>query len=359
MSIDNLKNILIVRGAFGDMYEPAWFRALIDLGHKVNLFDCHLKISSNIFGRIQRRILWGPDINKIRRDLIDYVKDNRPEFTLLYQGHYFDKKTVNKLSNYTFVVGYHNDNPFGAGKYLMRYRHLHKALEAYDGFHVYRPSNVNDILSAGVKNVSVLMPGFMPWMDYPRADDINHLKCEVLFAGHCEKDMRVDCFEKLVNSKINLKVYGDRISWRNSIKADLLVKLGSISHITGDDYRLAISNADICLCFFSKVNIDVYTRRVFEITACKCFLLCERTPEMVNIFPEGEAAEYFDSPEEMLEKVIFYLNNPDLRKKIAATGYQIAHSFRHDIYSRMIKWVEDISRWKADKLLNNSSEFTK
>ena len=341
--------ILIVRGAFGDMYEPAWFRALTELGHEVCLFDCHAKTGSGLLGRIERRILAGPSINKLRLELISVINNFRPEVTLLYQGHYIDLDTVNKISNQTLVVGYHNDNPFGVTKNMLRYRHLKKALSGYHGFHVYRPSNLSDLMNAGISNAAVLMPAFMPWMDYPRTlndKEYSLFACDVLFAGHCEADFRVDCFYELIKSSIHLKVYGDPISWKKNVPSKLLFKLGKIGHILGDDYRNAIAGAKITLCFFSKKNNDVYTRRVFEITACGGFLLCERTKEMNEIFPEGIAADYFSSAEELLRKVNFYLKNPEIREQIARRGYEIAIQNGHDLHTRLKGWLCDVSEWR-------------
>jgi len=341
--------VLIVRGAFGEMYEPAWYRALRDLGIRVEIFDCHEKTPKNIFGRLQRRFLWGPSIEKLREDLINHIEKYRPEIVLLYQGHYIDSETVKKISEFSFVTGYHNDNPYGEGAKMLRYRHFHKAISSYDAFHVYRPSNISQIKKAGIKRVSVLMPGFMPWIDYPRklnTKEIKIFESEVLFIGHCENDQRNQCLLELLNNRLKLKIFGDSNSWKEFGDKKLLIKVPKIIHLTGDNYRKAISAAKINLCFFSKKNKDVYTRRVFEITACAGFLLCERTPEMLELFPEGIAAEYFDNSEELLEKTKFYLKNFNLRKKIANQGFKLVHQNKHDIYSRMIDWLKDIEKWQ-------------
>jgi hypothetical protein len=346
-----MAKILIIQGAFGDQYEPAWMRALNHLGHDVSIFNCHDHTSKGLVGRIERRVLIGIGINKIQNDIIRAVIKFSPDIILLYQGHYILKKTIIKLKKYSFIVGYHNDNPFTNKSDSFRYRHLLKALPAYQGFHVYRPSNINDLKNNGVSNVSVLMPAFLPWIDFPRklsVNEINSLSCDVFYAGHCENDIRVKCFAKLINSGINLRIFGDPISWKRNLPPDLLARVGKISHIIGDDYRKAISAAKICLCFFSKANQDIYTRRVFEITACGGFLLCERTDEMMELFPEGIAADYFSSPEELMAKISFYLKNPELRNKISKTGLEVVNLQGHDIHSRMRSWINEVLSWKAN-----------
>ena len=47
--------------------------------------------------------------------------------------------------------------------------------------------------------------------------------------------------------------------------------------------------------------------RTFEIPASKGFMLHEKSEEVMDFFEEGKEAEYFSSPEEVLDKLKFYL----------------------------------------------------
>lgn len=346
------KSVLIVRGAFGDMYEPAWLRALNELGCAAEMFDCHEFTSPGVLGRIERRVLAGPGIIRMRRSLIKRVRERAPDIVLLYQGHYIDRQTLETLSRHSFVVGYHNDDPFGPGSRMFRYRHFHRALRAYGGFHVYRAVNVGEALAAGVPHAGVLMSGFIPWLDYPRAlsqAQRSNLEADLFFAGHCEPDQRGACLEAAAEAGLTMRIYGDPMSWRMHAPAALNTRLGTVRHIVGEDYRRAICAARVSLCFFSKKNRDEYTRRVFEITACGGFLLAERTPTMLELFPEGSSAEYFSSPAEFVEKARFYRDNPTARRQIAERGYARVHAEGHDLLNRMRQWLADVERWRDDR----------
>ena len=131
-----IQSVLIARGGFGEIYEPAWVRALRELGVKAELFDAHALTLPGLAGRLERRLLWGPGIHRINQRLIEQVKTQRPDLLLLYQGHYYPAATIEQLRELTFVVGCHNDDPFGDRKSLLRYRHLLPALPYYHGFHV-------------------------------------------------------------------------------------------------------------------------------------------------------------------------------------------------------------------------------
>lgn len=62
--------------------------------------------------------------------------------------------------------------------------------------------------------------------------------------------------------------------------------------------------------------------RTFEVPACRGFMLSTRTTEQKNFFKEGKEADYFSTPEELKQKIDFYLKNDELRLKIAEAGYQ-------------------------------------
>jgi spore maturation protein CgeB len=339
------------------MYEPSWLRALREIGCDAEMFDCHAYTLPGLAGRMERRLLAGPGVLRLRRQLIRKVQDMRPDIVLLYQGHYIDLSTVQRLVSYSFVVGYHNDDPFGAQSNKLRYRHLRKALPAYHGYHVYRPVNVQEAINAGVRRVGLLMPAFVPWTDYPRTlspERKEELGADVFFAGHCEPDARGACLLAAINAGLKVRIHGDQTSWRMFAPAELLSRIGRIRHITGERYREAISAARIAVCFLSKWNRDQYTRRVFEITACGGFLLCERTAAMVELFAEGDSAEYFSSQEEFIDKARFYVSHEESRKRIAARGLEQVRTGGHDLLSRMRQWLAEIDEWRQE--LNDATK---
>jgi len=332
------------------MYEPAWLRALNEVGVQTSMFDCHAKTLPGILGRIERRVLVGPGIRKLRSELIEQVRSEKPDVVLLYQGHYIDHDTLQTIKVCSHVTGYHNDDPFGPGRSMRRYVNFHASLGQYDSFHVYRPQNLDDVRQAGVQDCAVLMPAFMPWIDSPPVLDPasqSRYASDVFFAGHFEKDLREDCLMRAVNAGLKVRVHGDPVSWHRQASPALMKTLGPIQPVQGLAYRQSIAAAAIALCFFSKKNRDQYTRRVFEITATGGFLLSERTPAMLEMFPEGQSAEYFDSPDEFIDKVRHYVQHPELRERIARNGREQAIRCRHDLHSRMLEWLKNVEQWST------------
>ncbi|MEO5334080.1 MAG: glycosyltransferase [Magnetococcus sp. YQC-5] len=343
-----IRSVLIARGAFGDIYEPAWVRALRELGVDAHLFDAHSLTGPGLLGRVERRLLWGPGIVRIQRALETRLRQLRPQVLLLYQGHYYPAEVVQRLRALTFVTGCHNDDPFGTRGGLLRYRHLLPALPHYQGYHVYRPVNVAEALAYGIPRVDVMPPYFIPWLDYPRQltqEQQSRFDADLIFAGHAEPDDRMACITAAVRRGYRFRVYGGEREWRKTLPKEIFRQVGKTIHLDLEHYRQALCSARIGVCFLSKWNRDIYTRRVFEIPACGVFLLSERTPWLTEMFREGHDAEFFSSPEEFVDKAGYYLQHTQKREQIALAGYQRVWATGQDIHARLRCWLEQVTSW--------------
>jgi spore maturation protein CgeB len=64
-------------------------------------------------------------------------------------------------------------------------------------------------------------------------------------------------------------------------------------------------------------------------------MLCEYSDEMSRLFVENREVVFFRNKYELLEKIVFYLNNPDLRNEIAKNGYEKVQSYKHEVNDRI------------------------
>jgi len=347
--VNPIRSVIIARSAFGDQYEPAWDRALGELGVNSRIFETHAFLPG-LWGRVQERLLWGPGVARAGRALVAETERDRPDVVLLYHGHHFGPAVLERLRPLAFVTGYHNDDPTGPRRGMLRYRLLLKALPRYHGYHVYRDCNVPEFLAAGVPRVKVLPACYLPWIDRPRelsAEEARAWGSDVLFAGHAEPDGRAECLAVAARAGLAVRVHGDPRYWRPAGPPDAPPGLRLLPAIYGEEYRLALRAAKVCACFFSKWNRDQVTRRAFEIPACGAFLLAERTPAMQALYEEGKEAEYFASPGEFADKARFYATHDDARRRVAEAGCRRAAASGYDIHSRMRQWLADVAAWRA------------
>lgn len=97
--------------------------------------------------------------------------------------------------------------------------------------------------------------------------------------------------------------------------------------VYGDFYAAAVTASRISLGLLRErppgaVSDDLTTTRTFEIPACGGFLLHARTAELADYYEEGREVACFGSPEELVEKVRYYLVHESERARIAQAGHR-------------------------------------
>lgn len=78
------------------------------------------------------------------------------------------------------------------------------------------------------------------------------------------------------------------------------------------------------------------TQRIYEILGCGGFLLTNNTPEVNRLFKANQDLAVSSSPEETVQLVRYYLDNPEQRKLIQTQGQQ---SVDHHTYSYRAEYI--------------------
>lgn len=95
----------------------------------------------------------------------------------------------------------------------------------------------------------------------------------------------------------------------------------------------------------TRINIHVNNKggngsdRIFKVIGSGSFLLCEYSEDIPKLFTVGEDLDVFHTKEEMDEKIKFYLENPEIREKIAKQGEKTVR----EKYTRK-QWAEFICK---------------
>ena len=324
-------------------YEESAARALEQLGVNVIRIVSGEASWSGVVGRFQRLTGIGPGVERLNQKLLVGVEKTKPDITLVYNCRHLTSSTLRRLAKTTFLAGYTNDNPFGAFSWRPSWRKMRRAIPYYDAWHVYRQSNVDDFQTAGAKRVNILMSYYLPWdITKEVLRSRKSFTYDVVFVGHGESDGRSKYVCALLDAGIRLRIYGYAKHWHRCLRRRDLARLPDIKPVWDSEYRDLIRKSKICLVFLSGGNRDEYTRRCFEIPSWGGFMLAERTPTLRRLYEEGREAEYFGSPDELVEKCRAYLAHDDAREAIAMCGQKKCLGGGHDIVSRMKQWLVDI-----------------
>jgi spore maturation protein CgeB len=210
-----------------------------------------------------------------------------------------------------------------------------EALSLYDAFLTTKSYNVEELRQAGCPRVLFAGNGYDPQAFRPvpaSSADRTRLGGDVGFIGSYERE-RAETMAKLAAQGIKVRVWGN--GWEQARVAHPNLTLeGRPLH--GDDFAIACNAFKINLGFLRKLNRDQQTTRSVEVPACGGFMLAERTPEHLDLFIEGQEAEFFSSVEELAAKCRTYLADDVGRETIAKRGHQRCLTSGYSNASRLL-----------------------
>lgn len=147
---------------------------------------------------------------------------------------------------------------------------------------------------------------------------------DVLYVGNHTPHKQVWLSRLLeLNPALRLGIVGTQ--WKEQ-KKRLCIDLSSmLGEIRGLGLAKLIQSARINVSLHSGKGYsgweDLVSTRTFEIPACKGFMLHIDNPEVRGLFDVGEDIDVFTSPEELNEKIKFYLARPELRRSMAQHAF--------------------------------------
>jgi len=339
--------------------EKGLYDAFVSLGHDVKKFD-FLEFFQGKMGYYQRVFPFpGLAFWKLNRAFLQRVYDTDPDVVIIWNGTHVLPRTLRQIQSWgSVVVLYSNDDPFGALAWPHRsWKHYFfwiwylKCVKDADVTFVNRRVNVKEAVTLGARNVYLLRSYFIPDLHCPvelSALDKERFACDVVFAGHYENDGRLEYLRALVQAGVHVRLFGGGY-WTKTTLGGLSSYFGEVLPAHDEDYVKALCGAKICLCFLSKMNRDIYTRRCFEIPACGRLLLSERTDDLQEMFVEGKEAVFFSSKEELVEKAQWLLRHPKEIDRIAEAGRKRVWADSHDVVSRARQALQFIQKDVKDK----------
>ena len=173
--------------------------------------------------------------------------------------------------------------------------------------------------AAGVKAVLAYF-GFSP--DYYEIEifdntDTEIYGCEVLILGTCylhNIPNRVQIAQTIINEGIDLKIFGN--GWENS-GIDKRY-LGGM--LTPPKISKAIYGARIVINDFYMKGDKYINLRFFEVLGMGRLCMCYRQEGVSSFFPDKKMVVYWDTLDDLVKQIKFYLANDKAREEIALAG---------------------------------------
>jgi spore maturation protein CgeB len=270
------------------------------------------------------------------------LKDLEPEqadLVLVLKGQHVMPQTIERLREASLgpVVNYYPDDPF-SGHFSSRLTYGLASLAAYDACLTFAHHLMPKYRDAGVRTVAYLPFAADPGLHRPpQASGLPEF--DVVFVGNLDSPERVRWLEALTDYR--LAVFGERTR-KEVPRHSPLRRASFFPPVYGADLAHALSRSAISTNILRHQNRFSHNMRSYESLACGAFTLSQRSPELIELFREGEEVVFFETIDELREQVAYWLPRDVERSRIAQAGLRRAQSETYAERARTILHVLDL-----------------
>jgi spore maturation protein CgeB len=267
-------------------------------------------------------------VNRLNEQIILQSEAFRPDIVFFIQARYVKAETIRELNQRSATFVYMNDDMFNPANQT---RTFHQAIREFQYVFTTKTYNVEEFKAAGAGRVAYFPNAYDPVIHYPAvptAEELRWYYGDIGFIGTFRRE-RADFLAEVANDlqQHTLNVWGG--GWHKMSRPYFprarwvsLRRRVRGAELWCADMGKAIQSNKIMLGLLNRANRDRHTSRSVEIPACGGFMLAERTDEHRTLFEEDKEAVYFDSYEELKDKVNYYLRHEEARLQIARAGYE-------------------------------------
>lgn len=299
--------------------------------------------------RYIHRFFWKIFASRINKEFINKILEYKPDLVLVFKGWFYHSKTIKKIKETSpnlKLFCYNPDNPFNTWHHGASNDWIRKSIKYYDVYFIWGEFLIDKLYKVGAKRVEYLPFFYDPEIHYPIEVKDNkereYYGSDVAFIGTYDEE-REWWLNQIKN--YNFKIWGN--DWWKANKE--LQKKWKSKTAYSEEFAKICNSSKIVLNIIRKQNIPSHNMRTFEAPACKAFVLSTRTEEAKKFFEEDKEAVYFESPEELKEKIDFYLKNDKLREKIREAGYQRLINSNYSYLDRAKRILEVYKKLNNEK----------
>ncbi|MCI0469550.1 MAG: glycosyltransferase [Nitrospirae bacterium] len=312
-------------------------RAFRDIGYDVLIFDATIKSKADRYlFRPANKMLWNLRLMDKGRSLgaesqhcnknfrtnvvLKAVEEFKPDCVIFeigfkpsYEGISILKNKVEKMAGWwTMTTNWMNIEE--------------RESRLYDAFFFFTEEFVQTAKDMGFN--AFYLPHAVNDYDFKKTvmtdEERNALDCDIVFAGAWQRP-RQQAINSIASAGFKMRLYGPKWFKHNLSNLSVLRSYNG-NWLYGEKLIKQYNAAKIVLninSWFTRKSYGI-NQRVFDVPACGAFLLTDYVKELESFFKVGEDIETYNSVEELLDTIHFYLKNDDIREAIRRNGYERA-----------------------------------
>ncbi|MDZ5606262.1 glycosyltransferase [Bacillus pseudomycoides] len=274
-----------------------------------------------------------------QQDLLRISQKIKPDFVLVFSGFKLLCHQVEMLKrNGVKTAVWMTDDPYVIDQ-------SKKIAPYYDYVFTQEINCISFYKSIGCQNVYHLPLAADPNVFYPKDVDEKY-KTDILFIGVAFSN-RVKMFDEIAGYLATKKTLISGVGWKSLKNYHLLQQRINANHwLSPEETASYYNGAKIVLNLHrshddptinknsEKIEALSLNPRTFEISACGAFQLTDIRPDLSEFYQPGYDIETYCTPQELIEKIEYYLNSEQERTMIASRALnrvQNEHTFSHRI----------------------------
>jgi spore maturation protein CgeB len=322
--------------------------ALRRLGHDVSAVDSGgvWRGASYPSRQLQQLTRHGSRIDALNAAVLETVELHRPRLVWAEKQEYLRPATLKRIRQIGAATAHYNPDPYFSLTWK-RTSLTDECLPLYDVAVVTKRYELDNYAAHGCSRVIYSPLGYDPVGHAPPRQRTDYVRDVVFVGGWEPRRERFLAAAQQAAKDVSVWGYGWSIARESRINPLRALRLGRLApgqrvyfgppsthldsaiqagegangEIYEEAYSDAIAGSRIALGLLREVCPDQHTTRTFEIPAIGGFMLADRSPEHMELFEEGQEAEFFGSDEEYVEKLNFYLAHEEVRTRVARAGH--------------------------------------
>lgn len=337
------QRVLVVSKGTPQALGGSFARAFEQSGWQVFAFHHNVALEKHSRGGTVGRVLARsvqvePWVKKVNHDLFRYACEVEPDIILIVKGTILCPGSLAqiKINTGAMIVNVFPDTLHNLDGYVVA------SLPLYDRFFACSKAAIPYLKALGCQAPSYLPLAADTTVHYPvqlNSEEKSVYGADVSFIGGWRLE-REQILETLCD--FDLAVWGPDY-WRTRTKRrSRLRQKWRGRAVCGHELAKACCASKIVLNLIDPLNWPGHNMRLFETPACKAFALVTRTPEVSELFSEGQDIACFSSVIELHERIAYYLEHEEERQAIAEAGYHHVVEGGHTYVDRVKQILETI-----------------